>query len=101
VSTGTAAPRTPTEEAVAAIWTEVLALAAIGRDDDFFDIGGHSLVAAQIVARLQDAFGIAVSLRMLFDNPSVGALAGEIDRLVARCDPVATTAGLPGAPASS
>jgi amino acid adenylation domain-containing protein len=74
--------RTPTEERVAAAWREVLGLAEIGRDDGFFEIGGHSLSAMQIVWRLQDAFGIDVPLRLLFAHPSIGRLAAEIDSLL-------------------
>ncbi|MGH9350050.1 MAG: non-ribosomal peptide synthetase [Vicinamibacterales bacterium] len=74
--------RTATEATVAAVWTEVLGLAEIGREDDFFDIGGHSLSGIQIVARLQDAFGLEIPLHVLFDNSSIGALAAEVDRLL-------------------
>jgi len=75
------APRTPTEAAVAATWAEVLALGRVGVHDDFFDLGGHSLLALQVVARLRDAFaeGAGITLRDLFDAPTVAGLATRVD----------------------
>ena len=75
------APRTPTEAAVAATWAEVLALGRVGIHDDFFDLGGHSLLALQVVARLRDAFaeGAGITLRELFEAPTVAGLAALVD----------------------
>lgn len=70
----------PTEAAVAAIWIDVLGLADLKPDDDFFDIGGHSLSGLQIVSRLAEALGVTVTLRMLFDHSSIRSLAAAIDR---------------------
>jgi acyl carrier protein len=70
-----AAPATPAEQALAAIWAEVLALEAIGLDDNFFDLGGHSLVAVKLVARIQAALGIDLPLRAVFDAPTLRAMA--------------------------
>jgi amino acid adenylation domain-containing protein len=78
-----AAPRTATEERLAAIWREVLRVETIGADDDFFVLGGHSLLATQVVSRLRGAFGIDLPLRMLFTSPALGALAARIDEAVA------------------
>ncbi len=72
-------PRNPTEAAVAAIWAEVLELPRVGVLDDFFELGGHSLLALQVVSRLQDAHGRAVSLRDLFEGPTVAAIASRLD----------------------
>ena len=73
------APRTPTEIAVAATWAEVLGVARVGVHDDFFDLGGHSLLALQVVARLRDAGAEGVTLRELFEAPTVAGLAALVD----------------------
>jgi acyl carrier protein len=74
------APRTPTEEVVASIWSRVLDLEGVGIHDNFFDLGGHSLLAVRVLSRLREAFQTAVSLQALFDAPSVASLASHIDR---------------------
>lgn len=68
-----------TSEKIATIWREVLGLAQVGDDDDFFGVGGHSLAALQVAARLADAFSITVSVEELFDAPTVGELARLVD----------------------
>ncbi|HEX2187796.1 MAG TPA: amino acid adenylation domain-containing protein [Longimicrobiaceae bacterium] len=72
-------PRTPTEEQVAAIWREVLAVERLGVDDDFFALGGHSLRATQVVSRVRSLLGVDLSLRDLFDAPTVAELAARVD----------------------
>ncbi|MCL5958374.1 MAG: amino acid adenylation domain-containing protein, partial [Chloroflexi bacterium] len=69
------APRTPQEQIVADIWSQVLGQARVGIYDDFFDLGGHSLLATQIISRLRDVFQVEVPLRSLFDSPTVAGLA--------------------------
>jgi acyl carrier protein len=71
-------PRTPLERALAAIWSEVLGLPHVSVHDDFFDIGGHSLLAAQVVARLRERLGIDVPLRQMFEAPSVANFAAAV-----------------------
>ncbi|MFD6106858.1 amino acid adenylation domain-containing protein, partial [Nocardia salmonicida] len=76
------APRTPIEEIVAATFAEVLGLSgdrAVGLDDDFFDLGGNSLIATQVVARLGAALDTRVPVRALFEAPSVSALAAKVE----------------------
>ncbi len=70
-----AAAETGVEKAVTAIWEEVLETRPIGLDQSFFELGGHSLPAMQITVRLRDAFGVEVSLRDLFEGPTVRELA--------------------------
>ncbi|MHB8519307.1 MAG: hybrid non-ribosomal peptide synthetase/type I polyketide synthase [Limisphaerales bacterium] len=74
------APQTATELAVANIWREVLRLERVGVNDGFFDLGGHSVLAAQVLSRIAQACGVDVPLRALFEAPTVRALASAIDR---------------------
>jgi acyl-coenzyme A synthetase/AMP-(fatty) acid ligase/acyl carrier protein len=69
------APRTPVEEALTAIWTEVLGIDAVGIHDHFLDLGGHSLLAAQIVTRLAATLGVELPVRGLWEAPTVADLA--------------------------
>ena len=72
------APRTPVEEAVAAIWADVLGVERVGVDDDFFALGGHSLLATQIVAQVRTDFSINLPLHALFSSPTVAKLSEQI-----------------------
>ncbi|MFR9750892.1 non-ribosomal peptide synthase/polyketide synthase [Nocardia sp. 004] len=69
------APTTPVEEIVAGVFAEVLGVDRVGLDDDFFALGGNSLVATQVVARLGEALDTRIPVRALFDTPTVAALA--------------------------
>ncbi len=81
------APRTETEETVAAIWQQVLKREGVGALDDFFDLGGNSLLATQVVAQLRTAFGIELPLRRFFEGSSVETLAEIVEEeLVARLE---------------
>ncbi|MUM27543.1 non-ribosomal peptide synthetase [Mycolicibacterium sp. CBMA 295] len=80
VATSFRAPQTPTEKTVAEVFTEVLGLGRVGLDDDFFALGGDSLIAIRVCARLQSALGRDVPVRYLFDAPTVGDLAECLDR---------------------
>jgi amino acid adenylation domain-containing protein len=79
--TGAVAPRTAIEEMVMGVFRGVLERADFGVLDSFFDLGGHSLMAARLMARLQTASGIDVSLRNLFESPTVAGMAEAIDAL--------------------
>jgi amino acid adenylation domain-containing protein len=73
--------RTPTERQVGEILSDLLGLTEVGPDDNFFMLGGHSLLGAQLIARLRDAFGVEIGLQRLFEAPTVSALSAEVDRL--------------------
>jgi amino acid adenylation domain-containing protein len=68
------APRSPAEEGLAAIWCQVLGLERVGINDNFFELGGHSLLATQIVARVRAEFKVEISLRTLFEAPTVARM---------------------------
>ncbi|HEY0018768.1 MAG TPA: amino acid adenylation domain-containing protein, partial [Longimicrobium sp.] len=72
-------PRTETERRVAEVLAEVLGVERVGAGDDFFDMGGHSLRATQVVTRLREALRVEIPLSAVFDAPTVAALAARID----------------------
>src|SRR5207249_10187957 len=72
------APRTPIEEMLAGIWSELLGLRQIGVTDNFFQLGGHSLIAMQFISRACKVFHIELPLHPFFEAPTVGALAERI-----------------------
>jgi len=75
-------PQTKTEKKLHSIWCLIMNLQDVGIYDDFFEIGGHSLIAMNIINRIQDNFKINLSMRSLFNNPSIHSLALEIDQLL-------------------
>jgi len=77
------APRTQTEQALAAIWAEVLRRPAVGIHDDFFALGGHSLLATQVISRIQVRLQRELPLRTLFERPTVEQLAKAVEETVA------------------
>lgn len=72
---GQVAPRTPAEEGLAVLWREVLGLADVGVHDNFFALGGHSLTATRLIARIRATFGVDLPLRLLFAAPTIAELA--------------------------
>ncbi|MGH2709193.1 MAG: condensation domain-containing protein, partial [Actinomycetota bacterium] len=72
-------PRTPTEELLAGIWAEVLRVERVGRQDNFFALGGHSLRAIQVVARVRDTLGVELPVRSVFESPTLAELSAAID----------------------
>jgi amino acid adenylation domain-containing protein len=76
------APRNELEEALVAIVAELLGLDAVGIDENFFLLGGHSLLGAQMIARIEEQFGVELPLRDLFEKPTVAEMAREVERLL-------------------
>ncbi|HEV7515064.1 MAG TPA: amino acid adenylation domain-containing protein, partial [Thermoanaerobaculia bacterium] len=69
---------TPMEEVVATIWEQVLGHERVHPADNFFDLGGHSLTATQVTSRLRDALGVELTVRILFEQPTVAGLARRL-----------------------
>lgn len=88
------APRDADETAVVAIWSEVLGRDGLGVTDDFFDLGGHSLIATQVMTRLRERCGVMLPLRVLFEQTTVEAFAAAVRNARAGTDRVAPTAGV-------
>jgi amino acid adenylation domain-containing protein len=80
--TGYQPPTGPAEEAIAAIWRDVLSLARVGRDDNFFTIGGHSLLAIRALTKTRQTFDLALPVSMMFDKPTVAAAAAHVEDLL-------------------
>ena len=76
--TGYIAPRTELERQMACIWAELLGVDPIGIDDNFFDLGGHSLLVVRVSAKLLDELEVDVPLRLLFENPTIRELVDRI-----------------------
>ncbi len=76
------APRTPAEEAIAAILAELLKVERVGVDENFFELGGHSLLGAQIIARVRERFAVDMTLRAIFESPTVAGMAARVEALM-------------------
>lgn len=77
------APRTPTEETLAALWAQALNVERVSVEDNFFELGGHSLLATQLLSRVRAALQVEVPLRALFSAPTVAGLALAVTELQA------------------
>ena len=91
--------RTEIEKRLTSIWQEVLEIDDISIDDNFFDLGGHSLSGMRVLARVRRDFHVDVPIRSLFERPTIADLALEVEKLKAQGTTVQTIA--PGSPRSS
>jgi acyl carrier protein len=76
------APRTPIEERMADMLAPLLGLDRVSMEDNFFFLGGHSLLGTQLIARVRDAFGVELTLRSLFDGPTIAQLSAQVEALL-------------------
>ncbi len=77
---GYEAPKGEIERRLVEIWADVLKVQRVGRQDNFFELGGHSLLAMQVMARIRHIFDLELPVRRLFEEPTVAALADEVQR---------------------
>ena len=75
-------PRTPLEAMLADAWREVLKMDQIGIHENFFDLGGHSVLVTQVVARIRNVFQVDVGLRPIFERPTIAELAETVESLL-------------------
>jgi acyl carrier protein len=71
-------PRNETEEKLVAIWQEVLAMQRIGIKDNFFDLGGHSIKAAQLISRINKIFSVRINIQNIFKEPTIENIGEQI-----------------------
>ncbi|MCM0678719.1 polyketide synthase dehydratase domain-containing protein, partial [Micromonospora phytophila] len=98
---GSAAPSTELEITIARVWQDGLGVTGVGVDDDFFSLGGNSLVAVQLIAAMRKATGVRLPMRSLFETPTVAGLAARIEELRADAAPTdepAAPATIPAIP---
>ncbi len=81
-----APPSTPAEAAVVTIWQSLLGCERVGVHDNFFDLGGHSLLVTRVISRLRDSLAVSLSTRMLFEHPVAADLAAYIDFVQSTAD---------------
>jgi len=80
-SAGQVAPRSVTEQTLARIWKEVLEVSEVGVDDNFFDLGGHSILAIRVLARIKAEFDVELSQAAFFQSPTIAELGALLDTL--------------------
>ncbi len=76
------APESAIEQQLASFLSDLISVGRIGRDDNFFALGGHSLMAAQLIAKIRQTFGVDLSLRKLFEAPTVREMSAQVEKLI-------------------
>ena len=76
------APQSPIEEHLSVVLSGLLGIPRVGSEDNFFTLGGHSLMGAQLIAKIRENFGVELSLRSLFDEPTPRGMSVEIEKLI-------------------
>ena len=92
-----APPRTATEELLATIWADLMGVESVGIHQNFFDLGGHSLLVTQLVSRVRQTFQVELPLRSLFEAPTIAGTATRIEQLL-RAGPSASVPPLERVP---
>ena len=87
-------PRNPLEQVLAGIWREILKVSQLGVHDNFFDMGGHSLVVMQIVSRVRDTLGAELPVRAIFETPTIADLAHSLLQDPDTAESISNTASL-------
>lgn len=80
---GAVQPRSETEDKIARVLSELLDVPDVGVDENFFLLGGHSMLGAQLIVRLENLFDVEITLRYLFDHPTLGEIAAGVERQLA------------------
>jgi len=91
LGTSFVAPSSRDEQAIAAVWRELFGIAEIGVHDDFYDLGGHSLLVTQMASRVRDTLGVELPLRAFFEERTIVRLAAAVERLRAEAGMDETT----------
>jgi FkbM family methyltransferase len=89
------APRTPIEELIAETWRSVLGVHQVGREDNFFNLGGHSLLAARVTTEVRERCAIELSVRALFEQPTLAAFAAQVESVCRGSRPPAKASPVP------
>jgi amino acid adenylation domain-containing protein len=79
-----AAPSTPVEEVLAGVWAEVFEVASVGARDNFFQLGGHSLIGMRVISKVREVFRVDLPLRTLFASPVLADIAREVEAIMGR-----------------
>ena len=70
------------EKCIAAIWEEALELPRVGLHENFFDLGGHSLITVRIIARIRESLGVTLDLGVVFEAPTVAELSRRVEQAI-------------------
>ena len=81
-TTTTALPATAAERTLAGIWSGLLSRPEIGREDNFFAVGGHSMLVVRLVNQMRQAFATDIPLNLVFENPTLAGAAAEIEKIL-------------------